>query len=71
MTHRGTYIYFGYCTHLLSSNLKSLIIAVECGDNGDVKDDSDFDDGASEFEFRAKNMNNIIDDGGVKKKVID
>ena len=55
----------------MSSNLKSLIIAVECGDNGDVKDDSDFDDGASEFEFRAKNMNNIIDDGGVKKKVID
>lgn len=42
----------------------------ECGDNGDVKDDSDFDDGASEFEFRAKNMNNIIDDGGVKKKVL-
>ena len=70
MTVRGTYIIL-YCTHLLSSNLKSLIIAVECGDNGDVKDDSDFDDGASEFEFRAKNMNNIIDDGGVKKKVID
>ena len=48
-----------------------MIIVVECGDNGEVKDDSDLDDGASEFEFRARNMDNILDDGGVKKKVID
>ena len=69
MTHRDTDIL--HCTHLLSSNLKTLIIVVECGDNGEVKDDSDLDDGASEFEFRARNMDNILDDGGIKKKVID
>ena len=61
----------GYITHLLSSNLKHLIIAVGCGDNGGVEDDYELDDGASEFEFRAKNMDDILDDGGVKKKVIN
>ena len=60
-----------HCTHLLSSNLKPLIIVVGCGDNGGVEDDYELDDGASEFEFRAKNMDDILDDGGVKKKVIN
>ena len=33
------------------------------------KSDSDFDDGASEFDMRAKRMVKLLDDGGVKKKV--
>ena len=36
----------------------------------DEKSDSDIDDGATEFEIRAKRMFNVLDDGGVKKKVI-
>ena len=35
----------------------------------DEKSDSDIDDGATEFEIRAKRMFNVLDDGGVKKKV--
>ena len=35
----------------------------------DEKSDSDIDDGATEFEVRAKRMLNVLEDGGVKKKV--
>ena len=48
-----------------------MIIVVGCGDNGGVEDDYELDDGASEFEFRAKNMDDILEDGGVKKKVLN
>ena len=48
-----------------------MTIAVGCVDSGGVEDDYELDDGASEFEFRAKNMDDILDDGGVKKKVIN
>ena len=38
-------------------------------DSDEQRSDSDFDDGASEFETRGKRMTSLLTDDGVKKKV--
>lgn len=51
-----------------AENIDKLLVNADIGK--DEKSDSDIDDGATEFEIRAKRMFNVLDDGGVKKKVL-